>query len=143
MPRGTPLPAKRSQVFTTVIDDQSSVEILIVQGERILSEDNKILGTVRLDGIPPAPRGIPQIEVTFDVNYNGILSVTVVDQQTNQQQFITITAASNLSQEEVDKMVKDAEANVESDYGIVMVCNLLQDVERAKLSPRKLSESLN
>ena len=139
--RDTLLPTKGSQVFSTVVDNQSSVEILIVQGERILSEDNKILGMIRLDGIPPAPRGIPQIEVTFNVDYNGILSVTVVNQQTNHQQSTTINA--NLSQEEVDKMIKDAEANVESDYDIVMLCNVLQDMERAQLSPKKQSESLN
>ena len=95
--RNTVLPTKRSQVFSTAVDNQSSVEILILQGERELSKDNKMLGMVRLDGIPPAPRGTPQIEVTFDVDSNGILSVTAVDQQTNQQQSITITAASNLS----------------------------------------------
>merc|ERR1712023_94144 len=87
----------------------------VLQGERELAKDNKSLGTFRLDGIAPAPRGIPQIEVTFDIDANGILSVTAKDKQTNKQQSITITGASTLAKDEVERMVKDAEANAASD----------------------------
>jgi molecular chaperone DnaK len=102
-------------VYSTAVDGQTNVEIHVLQGEREMASDNKSLGTFRLDGIPPAPRGVPQIEVTFDIDANGILSVTAKDKGSGKEQSISITGASTLSDNEVDKMVKDAEANASAD----------------------------
>ena len=113
--RNTTIPARESQTFSTASDNQSQVEIHILQGERAMAADNKSLGRFILDGIPPAPRGIPQIEVTFDINANGILEVTAKDKATGKTQNITITASSGLSDEEVDKMRQDAERYAEED----------------------------
>ena len=107
--RNTTIPSKKSQVYSTAADNQTSVEIHIVQGERPMAADNKSLGKFMLDGIPPAPRGLPQIEVTFDIDANGILNVSAKDKATGREQAITITASSGLSDEEVDKMVAEAE----------------------------------
>lgn len=115
IPRNTTIPTKKSEVFSTAVDGQSNVEIHVLQGEREMSNDNKSLGTFRLDGIPPAPRGVPQIEVTFDIDANGILQVTAKDKGTGKEQSISITGASTLPKDEVDRMVNEAERNASTD----------------------------
>ena len=115
IPRNTTIPTKKSETYSTAVDGQTNVEIHVLQGEREMASDNKSLGTFRLDGIPPAPRGVPQIEVTFDIDANGILSVTAKDKGSGKEQSISITGASTLSENEVEKMVKDAEANAAAD----------------------------
>ncbi|MEG3987824.1 molecular chaperone DnaK [Microcoleus sp. S28C3] len=115
IPRNTTIPVKKSETFSTAADGQSNVEIHVLQGEREMSSDNKSLGTFRLDGIPPAPRGVPQVEVTFDIDANGILSVTAKDKATGKEQSISITGASTLNKGDVEKMVRDAEAHAEED----------------------------
>ena len=113
--RNTTIPARKSQVFSTAADMQTSVEINVVQGERPMATDNKSLGKFILDGIPPAPRGMPQVEVTFDIDADGILKVTASDKATGRSQHITIQASSGLSKDEVDKMVRAADQHREDD----------------------------
>jgi molecular chaperone DnaK len=113
--RNTTIPVKRSEVFSTAEANQTSVDIHILQGERTMAGDNKSLGTFRLEGIPPAPRGIPKIEVTFDIDANGIINVSAKDMATNKAQNITITSSTNLADDEIEKMVKDAEQFAEAD----------------------------
>jgi molecular chaperone DnaK len=135
--RNTTIPTSRSQVFSTAADNQTSVEIHITQGERAMATDNKSLGRFVLDGIPPAPRGMPQVEVTFDVDANGILSVKAKDKATNKEQSIRIEASSGLSDTDIEKMRKDAEANAETDKqkaGLVESRNM---AEQAVYSAKK------
>jgi molecular chaperone DnaK len=113
--RNTTIPTKKSQVFSTAADNQPAVTIAIFQGDRKMARDNKSLGNFNLDGIPPAPRGVPQIEVTFDIDANGILNVSAKDLGTQKEQKITITAAGGLSKEEIERMRKDAEAHAAED----------------------------
>ena len=115
VPRNTTIPVSKSQVFSTAENNQTAVDIHILQGERPMARDNKSLGMFRLEGIAPAMRGIPQIEVTFDIDANGIVNVSAKDKATNKEQKITITNSSNLSEEDIDRMVKEAEANAEED----------------------------
>jgi len=113
--RNTTIPSSKSQVFSTAADNQNQVEVHVVQGEREMAAGNKSLGRFVLDGIPPAPRGVPQIEVTFNLDANGILKVTAKDQGTGKEQHITIKGSSGLSDEEIEQMRKDAEDNAEAD----------------------------
>jgi len=113
--RNTTIPTRKSEVFSTAADSQTSVEIKVYQGERAMARDNRLLGVFQLVGIPPAPRGVPQVEVTFDIDANGILNVTAKDRATNNEQKITISSSSGLSKEEVDRMAKDAESHSADD----------------------------
>jgi molecular chaperone DnaK len=115
IPRNTTIPSRKSEVFSTAEDNQTAVDIHILQGERPMARDNNALGVFRLEGLPPAPRGIPQVEVTFDIDANGILNVTAKDRATGRSQQVTITASTNLSESEIKRMVQEAETNAGDD----------------------------
>ena len=111
----TTIPTKKSEVFSTASDNQPSVEIHVVQGERAMARDNRTIGRFHLDGLPPAPRGVPQIEVIFDIDANGLIHVSAVDKATNKTQSIRIEASSGLSKDDIERMKREAEANADSD----------------------------
>ena len=113
--RNTTIPTRKSETFSTAADNQTSVEVHVLQGERPMARDNRPLGKFHLTGLPPAPRGVPQIEVTFDIDANGIVNVSAKDMATQKEQKITITSSSGLSKEEVDKMMREAESHAEED----------------------------
>jgi molecular chaperone DnaK len=113
--RNTTIPSKKSEIFSTADDNQTAVDIHVLQGERAMAGDNMTLGKFRLEGIPPAPRGVPQVEVTFDIDANGILNVHAKDKATGKEQKITITASTNLNQSEIDRMVKESDQHADAD----------------------------
>ncbi|MGE5641332.1 MAG: Hsp70 family protein, partial [Clostridia bacterium] len=137
IPRNTTIPTKKSEVFSTAADGQTSVEVHVLQGERPMARDNKTLGRFHLDGIPPAPRGVPQIEVTFDIDANGIVHVGAKDKATGKENKIKIQASSGLNEAEIQRMVKDAEAHAEEDRKALELVNARNQLEALVHSIRK------
>ena len=142
IPKNTTIPTSKKQVFSTAADNQPAVDIHVLQGERQMAADNKTLGNFQLTGIPAAPRGVPQIEVTFDIDANGIVNVKAKDLGTNKEQAITITASTNLSDEEIEKMVKEAEANKEEDKKRKEAAELKNDAEQLVFQTEKSLKDL-
>jgi molecular chaperone DnaK len=140
--RNTTIPTRKSQVFSTASDSQSQVEIHVVQGERPFAKDNKSLGKFILDGIPPAPRGVPQIEVTFDIDANGIIKVTALDKATGRSQHIMITASSGLSDSEVDRMRQEAEKHADEDRQRKELIEARNDADNATYTAEKAMRDL-
>jgi molecular chaperone DnaK len=137
--RNTTIPTKKSQVFTTAEDSQTSVEIHVLQGEREMARDNRTLGRFHLIGLPPAPRGIPQIEVTFDIDANGILHVSAKDTATGKEQSIQITASTGLSEDDIQKMVRDSETHAEEDRKRKQEIEQRNQLDKSYTRPRKRS----
>ena len=138
--RNTTIPTKKSETFSTAADSQTSVEVHVLQGEREMARDNRTLGKFHLDGLPPAPRGVPQIEVTFDIDANGIVNVSAKDQGTGKEQKITITASSGLSKNEVDQMMRDAEAHSEEDKKQKAAVETRNQAEQAVYTAERMLE---
>jgi molecular chaperone DnaK len=136
------IPTKKSQVFSTAVDNQPSVEIHVLQGERAMAKDNKTIGKFHLDGLPPAMRGVPQIEVTFDIDVNGIINVSAVDKGTNKQQSIRIETSSGLSKEEIERMKQEAELNAESDKKLKEEVDLLNQADSTIFQSEKSLKDL-
>ena len=140
--RNTTIPTSKSQVFSTAADNQPAVDIHVLQGERSMAQDNKTLGRFQLTDIPPAPRGVPQIEVTFDIDKNGIVNVTAKDLGTEKEQKITIESSSNLSDDDIDRMVKEAEANADEDKKRKEEVDLRNEADQLVFTTDKTIEDL-